>query len=104
VVVKSLFRRVRNRVTVLAGQPPPGISSIRGALVAGFAVLIALWAFAGFELIRGLGDVERRVTAEHAAFARAGETVSLIRRNVLEASINVRDALINADPFARESY
>ena len=103
-VVKSLFRRVRNRVTVLAGQPPPGISSIRGALVAGFAVLIALWAFAGFELIRGLGDVERRVTAEHAAFARAGETVSLIRRNVLEASINVRDALINADPFARESY
>lgn len=92
------------RVIERAGWSLSGISSIRGALVAGFAVLIALWAFAGFELIRSLGDVERRVTAEHAAFARAGDTVSLIRRNVLEASINVRDALIDADAVARESY
>jgi len=44
------------------------------------------------------------VSAEHAAFAQAADTVSLIRRNVLEASINVRDALIDADPSARESY
>ena len=86
------------------GQPHAGISSIRGALVAGFTVLIALWAFAGFELIRSLGDVEKRVTAEHEAFANAADTVSLIRRNVFEASINVRDALIDADPLAREHY
>jgi signal transduction histidine kinase len=82
----------------------PGLSSIRGALIAGFTVLIGLWAFAGFELIRSLGDVERRVAAEHHAFARAADTVSLIRSNVLEASINVRDALIDADPVAREAY
>ena len=79
-------------------------SSIRGVLVAGFAVLLVLWAFAGYELIRSLGDVERRVTAEHAAFSRAADTVSLVRRNVLEGSINVRDALIDADTKARESY
>jgi len=82
----------------------PVVTSIRGALVAGFAVLIALWVFAAFELIRTLGDVERRVIAEHAAFGRAADTVSLIRRNVLEASINVRDALIDSAPRARESY
>jgi signal transduction histidine kinase len=86
------------------GQRHAGISSIRGALVAGFAVLIGLWAFAGFELIRSLGDVEHRVMAEHDAFADAADTVSLIRRNVFEASINVRDALIDADPQAREDY
>jgi signal transduction histidine kinase len=86
------------------GQPHAGISSIRGALVAGFAVLIGLWAFAGFELIRSLGDVEHRVMAEHDAFADAADTVSLIRRNVFEASINVRDALIDADPQVREDY
>ena len=100
----SWFQNVKHRITSLVEQHRPGISSIRGALVAGFAVLIALWAFAGFELIRSLGDVEQRVAAEHDAFTRAADTVSLIRRNVLEASINVRDALIDADPAARESY
>jgi signal transduction histidine kinase len=67
-------------------------------------VLLAVWGFAGFELIRSLGDVERRVTAEHAAFASAADTLSLIRRNVLEGSIDVRDALIDADQTARDSY
>jgi signal transduction histidine kinase len=82
----------------------PGVSSIRRALVAGFAVLLAVWVFAGYELIRSLADVEQRVTAEHTAFARAADAVSTIRRSVLEASINVRDAVIDADAAARESY
>ena len=102
--MRSWFHRVGDRLVAHGDQPRAGISSIRGALVAGFAVLIALWTFAGFELIRGLGDVEQRVTAEHEAFTGAADTVSLIRRNVLEASINVRDALIDADLPARESY
>lgn len=102
--MKSWFRRIKTRIMPRAGELLAGISSIRGALVAGFAVLLALWAFAGFELIRSLGDVEQRVTAEHDAFADAADTVSLIRRNVFEASINVRDALIDADPQAREDY
>ena len=63
---ESVFRHLVTRI----GQAPAGVSSIRGALLAGFAVLLAVWAFAGYELIRSLGDVERRVTAEHDAFAR----------------------------------
>src|SRR5687768_2437574 len=94
---------VRQFVTRL-GHAPVGVSSIRGALVAGFAVLLAVWAFAGYGLIRSLGDVERRVTAEHDAYALAADAVSLIRRNVLEGSINVRDALIDSDDAARETY
>ena len=82
----------------------PGVSSIRRVLVAGFAVLLAVWVFAGYELLRSLADVEQRVTAEHKAFARAADAVSVIRGSVLEASINVRDALIDADAAARESY
>jgi signal transduction histidine kinase len=95
-----VFRHLVTRI----GQAPAGVSSIRGALLAGFAVLLAVWAFAGYELIRSLGDVERRVTAEHDAFAHAADAVSSIRRNVLEGSINVRDALIDADVAARETY
>ena len=91
-------------VVTRSGHAPAGVSSIRGALIAGFAVLLAVWAFAGYGLIRSLGDVERRVTAEHDAYARAADAVSLIRRNVLEGSINVRDALIDSDDAARETY
>jgi signal transduction histidine kinase len=98
-MVQSAFNRVVARLT----RAPAGMS-IRGVLVAGFAVLLAVWSFAGYELIRSLADVEQHVTAEHAAFAHAADTVSLIRRNVLEASINVRDALIDADHAARDSY
>jgi signal transduction histidine kinase len=98
-MVQDALHRVIARLT----RVPTGLS-IRGVLVAGFAVLLAVWSFAGYELIRSLADVERHVTAEHAAFAHAADTVSLIRRNVLEASINVRDALIDADHTARDSY
>src|SRR5262245_21275756 len=97
-MVQSLIRQLASRL----GRAPA--MSIRGALVPGFTVLLAVWAFAGYELIRSLIDVERHVTAEHTAFANAADSVSLIRRNVLEASINVRDALIDADVTARDSY
>ena len=82
----------------------PASHSIRGALIAGFTVLLAVWVFAGYELIRALGDVERRVTAEHAAYAEAADALSLIRRNLLEGSIDVRDAIIDSDNVVRESY
>ena len=98
-MIQSIVQRLVTRL----GRAPAGMS-IRGVLVAGFAVLLAVWSFAGYELIRSLADVERHVTAEHAAFAYAADTVSLIRRNVLEASINVRDALIDADYVARDAY
>ena len=82
----------------------PASRSIRGALIAGFTVLLAVWVFAGYELIRALADVERRVTAEHAAYAEAADALSLIRRNLLEGSIDVRDAIIDSDNVVRESY
>lgn len=96
----QLFDHLPGRLTPIAAKS----ASIRGVLLAGFAVLFGVWTFAGFELIRSLRDVERRVTAEHATFARAADTVALVRRNVLEGSIDVRDALIDAEPVARESY
>ena len=92
------------RLTIRLGRMQVAASSIRGAMVVGFTVVFAVWTFAGYELIRSLGDVERRVASEHAAYAHAAETLSTIRRNVLEASIDVRDALIDAGDIARDSY
>ena len=79
-------------------------SSIRGALVAGFAVVFAVWAFAGYELIRSVRGVEQQVAAAHHSFTRVSDILSTIRRNVLMGSIYVRDVLIDPASVARESY
>ena len=67
-------------------------------------MVFAVWVFAGYELIRSLRDVERRVAERHAAFARDSDILSVIRRNVLMGSIYVRDVLIDPASVARESY
>jgi signal transduction histidine kinase len=87
----------------LSRVPLRPTSTIRGALVAGFAVVFAVWVFAGYELIRSVQDVERQVAAAHDAFTVDGEILSIIRRNVLMGSIFARDVLI--DPgSARDAY
>ena len=57
---------IRNVVKGIEGASA-SVSSIIGALTAGFAVVLAVWVFAGYELISSLGDVRDRVQAEHAA-------------------------------------
>ena len=79
-------------------------STIRGALVAGFAVVFGVWVFAGYELIRSLQTVERQVSVAIASFANGRDTLSAIRQNVLLGSLYVRDALIDSGRNARENY
>ena len=79
----------------------PGVSSIRRVLVAGFAILLAVWMFAGYELIRALADVERRVTAEHAAYAEAADALSLIRRNPVSYTHLTLPTICRRTPVAR---
>lgn len=66
--------------------------------------MFAVWVFAGYELIRSVRDVERQVVEAHAAFARDSDILSVIRRNVLMGSINVRDVLIDPTLGSREEY
>jgi signal transduction histidine kinase len=78
--------------------------TIRGALVAGFAVVFAVWAFAGYELIRSVREVERQVADAQRSFRYESDIVSTIRRNVLMGSVYVRDVLIDPMRVARASY
>jgi len=89
-VVPTLSRRVR------------ATSTIRGALIAGFTVVFALWLVSGYELVRSLRDVERRVVAVHDAAYRGDQVLTTIRTSVLLGSIYLRDALI--DTTSREYY
>jgi signal transduction histidine kinase len=94
--------RARRKPTTKRNLRPT--ATIRGAIIAGFAVVFAVWVFAGYELIRSVGDVERQVAAAHESLARDSDILSVIRRNVLMGSIYVRDVLIDPASVARESY
>ena len=81
--------------------------SIRGVLIAGFAVVFGLWVLSGYELVRRLHALEQRTEKEHEAALRAGRTLSNIRTNVLLGSIYLRDAIIdnrsvNVDAYRQE--
>jgi signal transduction histidine kinase len=83
---------------------PRPVSTIRGALIAGFAVVFGLWLVSGYELVRSLRDVEQRVSEVHRSVVRAEQVLTTVRTSVLLGSIYLRDALIdNAQP-TREYY
>jgi signal transduction histidine kinase len=81
---------------------PP--ATVLGGLVAGFAVVFALWFLSGYELVRRLGEVEARVAQTHADFSRNERTLSTVRTNILLGSIYLRDALIDTSGVTRQYY
>lgn len=78
--------------------------SVRAALLAGFAVVFALWLLWGYQLVRSLSQIEQNVTSAHDSYVRGEETLSRIRTNVLLGSIYLRDALIDGATARREAY
>ncbi len=79
-------------------------TSIRGALVAGLAIMCGLWLLTGYELIRSLDEIGRRVNAVEASFDRGLQTLSTVRTNVLLGSIYLRDALVDTGGEPRQQY
>jgi signal transduction histidine kinase len=78
--------------------------SVRAALLAGFAVVFALWLLWGYQLVRSLQQIEQNVTTVHESYVRGEQTLSKIRTNVLLGSIYLRDALIDGATLRRDSY
>lgn len=78
--------------------------SVRAALLAGFAVVFALWLLWGYQLVRSLRQIERNVTSVHESYARGEQMLSKIRTNVLLGSIYLRDALIDGATARRGAY
>jgi signal transduction histidine kinase len=78
--------------------------SVRAALLAGFAVVFALWLLWGYQLVRSLEQIEQNVTSVHESYVRGEQTLSKIRTNVLLGSIYLRDALIDGATLRRDSY
>ena len=79
-------------------------SSVRAALLAGFAVVFGLWLLWGYQLVRSLRQIEQNVAGVHESYARGEQTLSKIRTNVLLGSIFLRDALIDGATARRQTY
>jgi signal transduction histidine kinase len=88
-------------VTHVGGR---GAGSVRAALLAGFAVVFALWLLWGYQLVRSLVQVQENVTSVHESYVRGEQTLSIVRTNVLLGSIYLRDALIDGASAHHEAY
>ena len=83
---------------------PRSRSSVRTALIAGFAIVFGLWLLWSYQLVRSLRQIEQSVSSVHDSYVRGEQTLSKIRTNVLLGSIYLRDALIDGATARRETY
>jgi signal transduction histidine kinase len=103
-IPRDHYDPVVSRDTSPPAQHVRPTSTIRGALIAGFAVVFGLWTLSGYELVRRLRDVEQKTAAEYQAAIRGERVLSTVRTNVLLGSIYIRDALIDNRTMPREYY
>src|SRR5690348_7999483 len=78
--------------------------TIRAALVLGFGLTLGLWLFAGYQFTRRMSGVQRQAEEINARYTRAQDQLSTVRAQVLIASVYVRDALLDPDPRATDTY
>ena len=76
----------------------------QAALAGGFAIVFALWIAWGYQLIRGLEQIEADSVRVHDAHVRGDQILLKLRTNVLLGSIYLRDAIIDAASPRREDY
>ena len=78
--------------------------SIRAALALGFGLLVALWVIAGWSFSSRLTDLETQATAITARYIEAQDALTIVRTQLNVSSIILRDALLDTEPSAQESY
>ena len=80
------------------------VSTIRAAVIAGFALVAGIWIFAGYYFTTRMAELERRSTDINARYTRAQDLLTAVRNDVLMGSVYVRDALLDPNPANAEEY
>ncbi len=89
---------------VMPARPPTPPSPIRGALIAGFAVVFALWLASGYQLVMSIREAESRRATLDQSFLHGEQILTTITTRVLLGSIYLRDALISPTPDVLQHY
>jgi signal transduction histidine kinase len=78
--------------------------TIRTVLLAGFGLMLGLWLFAGYQVTQRLQRTQRESAAVSARYQHAQELLASVRTKVIEASVLLRDALLDPTRAAQESH
>lgn len=71
--------------------------TIQAALFSGFALVVVLWGYTGYEFTSRMAAVEDQSARVTARYLEAQEHLTMLRSQVLVASVYVRDALLETD-------
>jgi signal transduction histidine kinase len=88
---------------VLSDKPVHRVT-IRAALLLGFGLTVGLWIVTGFQFTRRIADVQRDAAAINRRYTSAQELLSTVRAQLLIGSVYARDALLDPNPAASETY
>jgi signal transduction histidine kinase len=80
------------------------LSTIRTAVIAGFALVAGIWIFAGYYFTGRMAELEQRSIDINARYTRAQDLLTTVRGHVLMGSVYVRDALMDPNPGNAEEY
>jgi signal transduction histidine kinase len=79
-------------------------SIIRATVIAGFGLIFVLWAGSAYDFRQNLWAVQNRMVESHQWFAQTEMLLDEVRVGVLEASVDVRDALLDSDMKSDDFY
>ena len=80
------------------------VSTIRRALLLGFAAVFGLWLFSAYDLARRVTEGDAQAAALMARFTEAEEVLSTVRAEVIMSSVYLRDAVLDTRPDAEPFY
>ncbi len=78
--------------------------TIRTVLLAGFGVMLGLWLFAGYQVTQRVRQAQRNSSGIGTRYQQSQDLLASVRTQVLEASVLLRDALLDTDVTAQAEH
>jgi signal transduction histidine kinase len=78
--------------------------TIRAVLLGGFGLMLGLWLFAGYQVTQRVRQAQDNSAEVGARYQQAQELLASVRAQVLEASVLLRDALLDTDVTAQDEH
>jgi signal transduction histidine kinase len=78
--------------------------TIRAVLLAGLGLMLGLWLFAGYQVTQRVRAAQRNDAEVGARYQQSQDLLASVRAQVLEASVLLRDSLLDPDVTAQEEH
>lgn len=78
--------------------------TIRAVLLAGLGLMLGLWLFAGYQVTRRVRAAQHNDAEVGARYQQSQELLASVRAQVLEASVLLRDSLLDPDVSAQDEH